>query len=460
MSPPPPLDETGRSASEPAPPGAAPEAETACDVLIIGGGPSGSTAAALLAERGRKVVLLEKDRHPRFHIGESLLPLNLRLFDRLGVRDRVAAIGVYKPGARFVSDSHGGKHVEFAFANGPNPNYTYAYQVRRSEFDELLFRRAQECGALAEEGVRVMDVTLDATRGGAGHLVIARDAEGRERRWRARFLIDASGRDTFLATRMQSKRRYEHHHSAALYGHFRGVRPYGGAPEEDGNITIHLFDEGWIWMIPLPQGVMSVGVVSTPAFFKRRKGSFEEYLLATLARIPSVAARMEKAELISPVTATGNYSYRSQVMRGEGWLMVGDAYAFLDPVFSSGVLLAMASAEMGAEAVDVWLDDPARAEPMLRAFEHKVNRAIRTFGWLIFRFHKPVMRDMFMNPSNRFRMRDGLIGLLAGNVHANVNRQLPVLAFKASYYLLSALYRLGYRARSEGLVREARGAGA
>lgn len=451
----PPLDDPRRSDPDPAAP-IAPEAEVACDVLIIGGGPAGSTAAAILAERGRKVVLLEKDRHPRFHIGESLLPLNLRLFDRLGVRDRVEAIGVYKPGARFVSDSHGGKHVEFAFANGPNPDYTYAYQVRRSEFDTLLFRRARESGAQAEEGVRVMDVALDAR---VGHLVVARDAEGRERRWRARFLMDASGRDTFLATRMQSKRRYQHHHSAALYGHFRGVTPFGDAPEEDGNITIHLFDEGWIWMIPLPRGVMSVGLVSTPEFFKRRKGSFEEYLLGTLAGVPSVAERMEKAELISPVTATGNYSYRSQVMRGEGWVMIGDAYAFLDPVFSSGVLLAMASAEMGAEAADVWLDDPARAEPMLRAFEHKVNRAIRTFAWLIFRFHTPVMRDMFMSPSNRFRMRDGLIGLLAGNVHANVNRQLPVLAFKASYYLLSALYRLGYRHRGEGLVREARGAG-
>ncbi len=431
----------------------APEARqaTACDVLIIGGGPAGATAATILAEKGRKVVLLEKDHHPRFHIGESLLPLNLRLFDRLGIRDAVAAIGVHKPGARFVSDEHG-KHVEFDFADGPNPDYPYSYQVRRDDFDALLFNRARQAGAVAEEGVRVQDVVLD---GRAGHRISARDAAGRERCWVARYVIDASGRDTFLAARMQSKRRYTHHNSAALYGHFRGIASFGDAATQDGNITIHLFSEGWIWTIPLRDGVMSIGIVSNPQFFKRRIGSFEDYFRATLASVPSMVRRMDSAELISPVTPTGNFSYQSRVMHGDGWLMAGDSYAFIDPVFSSGVLLAMASAELGAEAADAWLDDPARAAPLLRAFEHKVKRAIRTFSWLIFRFHTPVLRDMFMEPQNRFRMREGLIGLLAGNVHDDVNRTVPVLAFKAAYYMLSALYRLGFRLRADGLVRKA-----
>jgi flavin-dependent dehydrogenase len=442
--------------------------ESACDVLVIGGGPAGSTAATLLAERGRRVVLLEKDRHPRFHIGESLLPLNLRIFERLGVADRVAAIGVYKPGARFVSDAHG-RHAVFSFAAGLNQDFTHAWQVRRSSFDELLFARAREAGADAREGVRVLDVALDA-RG--GHRAVARDAAGAMHAFRARYVMDCSGRDTLLATALGAKARNPRNNTAALYGHFTGVAPFGardegsplgarddGAPPgtaEDGNITIHLFDEGWLWMIPLPGGVMSVGVVSNPGFFKRRRGEPRDFLLETLRGIPSVAQRIAGASLVGEVTTTGNYSYASTVMHGEGWLMAGDAYAFVDPVFSSGVLLAMASAEMGSEVADAWLDDPARAAPLARAFEGKVKRAIRTLSWLIYRINTPVLRDMFMAPSNRFRMRDGLISLLAGDVHANANRQMPVLAFKAAYHGLTLAYRLGWRLGPQGLARARR----
>ena len=421
---------------------------TACDVLIIGGGPAGATAATLLAGKGRHVILLEKDSHPRFHIGESLLPLNLRLFETLGVADRMAEIGVHKPGARFVSDEHG-RHTAFSFAAGLNQDYTYAYQVRRSQFDEILFARAREAGADAREGVRVLDVTLDAR---AGHRVTARGADGVVHAFRPRFVIDATGRDTMLANAMGSKARNPNNNTAAIYGHFRGVSPFGEEPE-DGNITIHLFDEGWFWMIPLPDGVMSVGVVSNPDFFKRRRGEVRDFFLATLRAVPSVARRMEGAELVSDVTTTGNYSYSSKVMQGDGWLMAGDAYAFLDPVFSSGVLLAMASAEMGAEVADTWLDDPARAAPMARDFERKVKRAIGSLSWLIYRINKPVLRDMFMTPSNRFRMREGLVSLLAGDVHANANRQMPVLAFKGAFYALSLAYRFGWRLRAGGMVR-------
>jgi len=418
-----------------------------CDVLIIGGGPAGSTAAAILAGKGRQVVLLEKDRHPRFHIGESLLPQNLRVFDTLGIRDRVAAIGVYKPGARFVSDEHG-KHVTFNFAQGLNQAYTYSYQVKRADLDALLFARARELGADTHEAMRVTDVKLGSAR---GHRVTAVDADGQAHAWDARFVIDASGRDTFLAAHMQVKQRNPHNNTAAMFAHYRNVAPF--AEQEDGNITIHLFEHGWFWMIPLPDDVMSVGCVSNQAFFKRRTGAIDDFLADTIAATPSMAKRMAQAERLTPTTMTGNYSYASKTMAGDGWLMAGDAFAFIDPVFSSGVLLAMASAEMGADAVDTWLDDRAAAAPKMRAFEHKVRRAIGSLSWLIYKINDPTLRDMFMEPRNRFRMREGLVSLLAGDVHSNTNRQMPVIAFKACFYALRVARWFGWRPGATGMER-------
>jgi flavin-dependent dehydrogenase len=441
----PPLDSTETAT----PRAASPPAKAACDVLVIGGGPAGSTAAALLAEQGRRVVLLEKDRHPRFHIGESLLPQNLRVFDRLGLRDDLARIGVFKPGAAFVSDAHR-KQVAFPFAEANNPDYTHSYQVKRADFDALLFRNAAGRGAETHEGMRVKEVALDAA---AGSLVTAEDADGNARSWRARFVVDASGRDTFLAGRMGSKQRNGRNNTAALFGHFTGVATRDGAAEEDGYIGIHLFGHGWFWFIPLPGGIMSVGVVSDADFFKRRRGSLEAFLQEAIALCPSAAARMRNAVLAMPVQATGNYSYRSEVMAGEGWLMVGDAFAFIDPVFSSGVCLAMASGELAADAVHTWLDDRRAAAPALRRFERKVRGAIGSLSWLIYRINDPVMRDMFMAPSDRFRMREGLVSMLAGDVHRNLQLSVPVLAFKACYYGLRLARRLGWRPTEAGMVR-------
>lgn len=413
-----------------------PEASAAvlrdCDVAVIGGGPAGSTAAALLAERGYSVALLEKTRHPRFHIGESLLPANLKLFERLGVAGQVRAIGMQKWGAEFVSPWHDWTS-RLQFAEAWDKSQPYAYQVRRSEFDEILFRNAARKGALAMEGCRVREVEFPGAGGGAQLLVQRED--GGEERWRARFVLDASGRDTFLGNRFKAKRRNPKHNSAAIYAHFRRAQRNEGSCA--GDISIFWFAHGWFWFIPLADGVTSVGAVAWPYYMKSRSKPVNEFLMDTIALCPALAARLAGAERVSEAEATGNYSYACDRTHGPGYLLLGDAYAFIDPVFSSGVMLAMNSAFLGAEAVDACLRRPAEARRALARFDRLVRRGPREFSWFIYRVTNPTMQTLFMAPSNHLRMKEAVLSLLAGDVFGKRPFAASLLAFKAVFYLVS-----------------------
>ena len=410
---------------------------TECDILIIGGGPGGSTAAALLAERGRDVVLLEKERHPRFHIGESLLPRNTAIFDRLGLREQVAALGVHKPGAEFVSDTTGAT-VGFSFAQGLDQTYTFSWQVPRAPFDALLFRTAAERGARVQEGTKV--TTVEFARGGRAR-VEAAGPDGATQVWAPRFVMDASGRDSFLASKLRLKQANKQNNTAALYAHFRGVERRTG--DREGYISVHLAEDGWFWLIPLPGDCMSVGFVGNQSAFKARRGSPQELFMSRIQGSPTVSGRMHRAEIISDVVSTGNYSYYADRSFGDGYLMIGDAFAFLDPVFSSGVLLAMTAGEMGADVAEAWLDSPARGRVKARRMERDIRHAMGRLAWLVYRINTPALRFLFMAPGNRFRMRDGLVSLLAGNLRGTWNQVLPVLAFKSVYYATVLLLRTG-----------------
>jgi len=399
---------------------------------VIGGGPAGSTAATLLVERGYGVVLLEKEHHPRFHIGESLLPANLPILARLGVADEVKAIGMQKWGAEFISPWDG-RHQTFEFADGWNKSLPFAYQVRRSQFDEILFRRAARAGAQAIEGCRAREVVFLPDN--AGVQVHATLEDGRSESWQARFLIDASGRDTFLGTRLNAKRRNPKHNSAALYGHFRGARRY--TEKRAGDISIYWFDHGWFWFIPLADGTTSVGAVVWPYYTKTRTMPVREFFLATIRLCAPLAERLQDAELVADVTATGNFSYACDHAYGANYLLLGDAYTFIDPMFSSGVMLAMNSAVAGADTIDQCLRSPARARQALRSFERVMRRGPKAYSWFIYRVTNPTIRDMFMGPSNILRMKEAMLGLLAGDIFGDTPIWTSLRAFKLFYYLIS-----------------------
>ena len=409
--------------------------EDTCDVFILGGGPAGSTAAALLAEKGWKVVIVDKERHPRFHIGESMLPMSTPLFERLGVREQVEKIGMVKYGAEFVSPQL--KHtVTFDFGNAWNADYPSTYQVRRSQLDEILFRNSGRMGAQTIEECRVTDVQFPKTQD-EDVRISAEMADGAKRSFKARFFIDGSGRDTFLSRRFDMKQRNHEHCTAAMFGHFEGAQRLTG--REEGNISIFWFDHGWFWFIPLLDGQTSVGAVCNAEYMKSRKGDTRQFFFDTIARCPALADRLAQAKLPGGVTATGNYSYFSERMYGERWLLVGDAWAFVDPVFSSGVLLGMNSAFQASEAVDTYLRDPAKAPAALRHFERTVRSGVRDFSWFIYRMTTPGIETLFMHPSDKMKMQAAVISLLAGDLFRGTPIQKSLRAFKVVYYLWGLL---------------------
>jgi flavin-dependent dehydrogenase len=404
-----------------------------CDVVVIGGGPAGSTAAALLARRGYKVIALEKAHHPRFHIGESLLPMNLPIFERLGVLDKVRALGVFKPGADFeAANARGYNTYAFSRAIGNSP--PHAYQVWRQDFDKMLFENARDCGADAREGHEVVAVEQQGPR--QSRLDVCTD-EGRRYAIQAGYLVDASGRDTFLSAKKRLRRKNDLHQSAAIFGHFRGAERRPG--EDAGNISIYSFEHGWMWMIPLPDGVMSVGAVCRPDYLKRRRGRTVEFLIDTLQRSPGMWRRLERAELIGgEVRVTGNYSYDSTRMGDAGWVLIGDAFAFLDPVFSSGVYLAMSGAEQAAEAVDAALREPAREAALLRKLEKRQRAGMARFSFFIYRFNGPVMQQMFRQPRNTWQLEQGVISMLAGDLFDTPKVLWRLRLFKLVYAICGA----------------------
>ncbi len=400
------------------------------DVLVIGGGPAGSTVAALLARKGWSVTLLEKDAHPRFHIGESLLPQGMPILERLGVLDAVRDCSVLKLGADFPNDD--GTYSVFDFSKSLRPQSEFALQVKRADFDRILFDAARQAGAECHEHTRV-----DAVDFTPGHRATVRAGE---HLWKPRYVIDASGRDTFIGSKLKLKARNPRHASAAVFSHYEGVKRREG--RDAGNVSIYRHAHGWAWVIPLSGGTTSVGAVCFPDHLKQRRGDTEGFLAKTLDSIPELADRMAMATRTGPVHVTGNYAYTCNRMHGPGWTLLGDAYEFVDPMFSSGVFLAMHGAERGAELVDGILREPAREASLQRAFHRRFDTGLREFKWFIYRFTSPTMKYLFANRRNVLGVEQAVVSMLSGDVFDDAGPVLRRLRIFRAIYALTSL-RMG-----------------
>ena len=383
------------------------------DAVVIGGGPAGSTVATMLARAGRSVAVLEKEKFPRFHVGESLLPFSLPIFEKLGVAEKVRAAGFQqKYGAFFWNEQTGGTRP-VVFENAWDDQHPMAYQVKRADFDQLLLRHSESCGAVVREETSVREVLFE---GGRASGVLARESGGEDREIRAKVVVDASGQSAFLSGKLGTRRFDRKLKRAAVFAHYEGVpRPPG---KQAGDILLPIEDGVWYWIIPFSDGSSSVGAVFDPVMTRGPEG---EDLEGKFERLVSRSARM--GELLaggrrtSRVHGISDYSAASSKLAGDGYVLVGDAATFLDPVFSTGVFLAMATGIRAAEAIDAALSRAGRVEAKdFRRYEKEANRLVARFRKFVYAFYDPVFFEAFCSKEPFDAMRAAVTSTLAGGV--------------------------------------------
>jgi FADH2-dependent halogenase len=383
------------------------------DAAIIGGGPAGSTAATLLARAGRRVIVIEREKFPRFHIGESLLPFTMKAFDRLGVSEKLDRTFLPKHGGEIVS-ACGSRGVKFYFKDGFRARRDRSYQVTRSEFDQLLLQHSRENGAEVREETTVKNIAMGEDR-------VRLDIEtldGATTAIECRYLLDCSGRQTMVGNFLQLKQSYDHLQKFSVFSHFENV---DRAPGIDGTLIFMVRGlDRWFWMIPLTATRMSIGVVMDTATFRAMKLSPEAALEKCLGEQPIILERMKRAERVAPVYSAGDYSYRNASLFGDRWLLAGDAAGFIDPVFSSGVFLAIMSAEKAADALYQILRDESLKPRLFRSYARRVNKAMDVYLTFVSSWYSgKEFTEVFLNPTNMLQIAPAVNAVLAGNEGAS-----------------------------------------
>ena len=384
--------------------------ESVYDAAIVGGGPGGSTVATLLAKSGKRVLVLEKEHFPRFHIGESLLPYNRPLFEEMGVLKALEAAGFpRKVGAQFHI-GNGSKALKLVFSNGCYTRETTAFQVERSVFDDLLLKHARNSGAEVREGTTV---TNYCTEDSHVRLETRADAGAKETLF-AKFLVDASGRANFTGN--QEKLRVVHPklRKLAVFGHFENVKLDEGSPR--GDTVIVRLENKWFWIIPISNTKTSVGCVMDQEEFSQLKQTPAQVFETVWRSSATTRDRMSQARLVNSIQTTSDFSYYNRRLVGPRLLRVGDAAGFMDPIFSAGVYLAMYSGKLAATLVNDSLkagDDGGRR---LKAYEKRVFRAMQFYWEMVEGYYTTPFMELFMEPREKFNLPGAIVAILAGEL--------------------------------------------
>ncbi|MDP6112076.1 MAG: NAD(P)/FAD-dependent oxidoreductase [Planctomycetota bacterium] len=379
-----------------------------CEVAIIGGGPAGAALATFLSRHGHDCVILEKSSFPRYHIGESLIPHTHGTFKRLGLLPQMQGSDYpEKYSVRFVSPT-GKENDPFYFSETITGDGARTWQVERSTFDRMLLDHAHSSGAQVMERVRVHGVLFDGKRA----VGVRAGQNGSSFELGAKVVVDASGRATIIGRQLGLRGEVPGLDKSSLWGYYRGGRRLPG--KDAGETTIFLLGEsGWFWFIPLPDDIISVGIVSPPEYLNLEQGRYEEILHREIGKCAPLWERLEKATLEGKSRGLKRLSYLNRQTCGEGWVMLGDARAFLDPIYSSGLFLALASAELAADSIHeaIKLDDLSPSalgsfEPALAGGIEVIRRLIHAFYDPTFSFRKFVERF----PKHRSALIDCLVG--------------------------------------------------
>ena len=382
------------------------------DTIVIGAGPAGSTTAALLAEKGHRVLVLEKEAFPRYHVGESLMPFCWHTLDRLGLTEEMDKIGFQqKHSVQFVSTDGAVSKPFYFFLHDDHPS-AVTWQVERMQFDQLLVDKAKELGAEIREQHRVVDVMRDAA--GAVRGVVAENAEGERSELNSRLVVDASGRDCVVASKNKWRNRDPQLNKVAIWTYFEGAMRDPGL--DSGSTTVaYLPEKGWFWYIPMRNNLVSVGVVADRDYLYRDSREPAEIFAREIEENAWVREHLSEGSQVGEYWVTGEYSYRSNYCASDGVLLVGDAFAFLDPVFSSGVFLALKSAELAADAIDEALGKGDLSADAFASYGNDLCTAIERMRKIVYAFYREEFSfgDLVKKHPH---LRPVLTDLLVGNV--------------------------------------------